>query len=518
MSKVSFKAKQGVYLTYQNYPYKSCQVFSEYIDNAIQSFEGNKNLLLMSDPNYKLRVDIEFDWGLNEDNIVVAKEVTIQDNAAGMTAQQFNEAFDLADNSVHRSGMNEFGVGMKAASCWLGNKWKIETTSITDNMSRMLDVNLKYVCDNQIDELDFVESRDDSGYHGTKITISDLWKTNVLKQSDLAGLIKSIASIYRYFLRNNEIQIFIGEKNHPEDAEMLTFQDYEVLNAPSYLQPNGESIEWKKPVSYQDLQGHGITGFIALLKDTAGEKRGVVFMRNHRVVMGFDPNDRTIGKVFMGQVGSKKYRRVFGELELTGFDVAFGKNQIIDTDLLESLCKVVAGSLTIQGTNLLTQGDKYKKNTTKKQEKNPKSQPQEAPEIPFPAHTPVPIPEPPKSDVLEEPSQKESLPKSANANRIFSSEKFKIEGVEYDFRMEEGTNSKDLFWNDVSEVSKHTLVCKVNVDHPFFKAFGTPTEQTLAILRTLSMAKYISSQTGNCSTMEMMNEFNNLIETLKLQK
>lgn len=53
MGKVSFKAKQGVYLTYKNYTYKAPQVFGEFIDNSIQSYENNKNPLLMSDSNYK---------------------------------------------------------------------------------------------------------------------------------------------------------------------------------------------------------------------------------------------------------------------------------------------------------------------------------------------------------------------------------------------------------------------------------------------------------------------------------
>lgn len=77
--------------------------------------------------------------------------------------------------------------------------------------------------------------------------------------------------------------------------------------------------------------------------------------------MGFDPKDRTIGKEFIGQIGSNKYRRVFGELEITGFKVAFGKNQVNDPGLLEALCKQAAGKLIVKGTNLLTQCDKYRK-------------------------------------------------------------------------------------------------------------------------------------------------------------
>lgn len=85
------------------------------------------------------------------------------------------------------------------------------------------------------------------------------------QKSDIGELIKSIASIYRYFIRRKEIQISIGE-------EILTFEDYEVLEAPSYKDLDGPDIKWTCPVTTDDRRGHGISGFVALLKDTADEK------------------------------------------------------------------------------------------------------------------------------------------------------------------------------------------------------------------------------------------------------
>ena len=144
---------------------------------------------------------------------------------------------------------------------------------------------------------------------------------------------------------------------------------------------------------------YGVSGFVSLLKDMDEEKRGVVIMRNHHVVMGFDPADRTIGKAFMGQAGSNKYRRVFGELEVTGFEVAFGKNQVIDLDQLETLMKAVAGKLKVNGVNLLTQCGKYtkkKKSPTPTPTPSPTPTPAPAPSpTPTPTPTPIPMPTPP---------------------------------------------------------------------------------------------------------------------------
>ncbi len=240
MAKISFKATQGVYLTYKNYPYKAAQVFGEFIDNSIQSFESNKSQLLNSDPHFVLRVDIGFEWAVDpEDNLVKASKITIADNAAGMTGERFAVAFNLADKDSFREGMNEFGIGMKAASAWFGNNWHVETKSITDNVSRVVDVDITKISDENIEELESLETIDDSKIHGTTILLTNLWPENAILKSNKEKLIKSIASIYRYYLRRGELQLFF-------DGDLLKFKDYDVLKAAPYTDPDGQEIEWKK--------------------------------------------------------------------------------------------------------------------------------------------------------------------------------------------------------------------------------------------------------------------------------
>lgn len=508
MGKISFKATQGVYLTYRSYPYKAPQVFGEFIDNSIQSFENNKNLLTVADPDYLLKVEINIEWAMDTDNVVKANKITIRDNAAGMTASQFAEAFDLANPRINRSGMNEYGVGMKAAASWLGNNWHVETTSITDNVTRVLDVDLTKITEENILELESKDTIDPVAKHGTVFIIHGLWPENAVKKSDIGDLIKSIASIYRYFIRRKEIQISIGE-------EILTFEDYEVLEAPSYKDLDGPDIKWTCPVTTDDRRGHGISGFVALLKDTADEKRGVVIMRNHRVVMGFDPKDRTIGKEFIGQIGSNKYRRVFGELEITGFKVAFGKNQVNDPGLLEALCKQAAGKLIVKGTNLLTQCDKYRKRS-KKPTPTPTTPvpptPTQVP-TPVPPTTPIPSTPAPLTPQPQVPASPAPIAPSLSSADTLATGKFKVNSNLYQFIMKPGTESSEMFWNDLSQKSNYVLLCKVNTEHPFFKSYGKPDKQLIAMMKALSIAKFKSSITGLSTAINMMNEFNQIINT-----
>lgn len=512
MAKISFKATQGVYLTYKNYPYKAAQVFGEFIDNSIQSFESNKSQLLNSDPNYVLRVDISFEWAVDpEDSLVKAKKITIADNAAGMTGERFAIAFNLADKNAFREGMNEFGIGMKAASAWFGNNWLVETKSITDNVSRVVDVDITKISDEDIEELDSLETIDDSKVHGTTIVLTGLWPENAILKNNKEKLIKSIASIYRYYLRRGELQLYI-------DGDLLAFKDYEVLKAPAYSEPNGADIEWKKYVEVDDHKGHKISGFIALLKDMSDEKRGVVFLRNHRVVLGFDPEDRTVGKDFIGQIGSAKYRRVYGELDLTGFKVSFGKNQVNNQELLESLCEGAVGKLKIGGVNLLTQAAKHK--TRKKSVPTPPTPPTPTPPAPTPTPTPQP-PTPPPTPTPPAPTPTPTPPgpiptppappTPAPSPVVLAKGKFTFDGVNYTINLVPGDESNELFWNDYSQIGAQTIVCKVNLEHPFFTAFGKPDKTTLQLIKALSIAKYKAMNDEGGSVTDMMNEFNDII-------
>lgn len=504
MAEIDIEVKQGILGTYHNYPYKSPQVFGEFIDNAIQSFEDNKNILT-ADPNYILKVAINIEWATSADNIVRAKTITIEDNSAGMTAEKFAEAFKSADPSTIRIGMNEFGMGMKVAACWFGKKWRVESKSLAEPETRILEIDVEKVSAENLKKLTSHETIDPSRKHGTKIVINDMWPQTQIKKDNEDYLIKGIASIYRYFIRRGEIEISVND-------HILTFDKYEVLKATPYTDSNAPEIEWSKNVTL-NLGRYGVSGFVALLKDMDEEKRGVVIMRNHRVVMGFDPSDRTIGKAFMGQVGSFKYRRVFGELEVTGFEAAFGKNQVIDLDQLEALMKAVAGKLIINGVNLLTQGGKYKKKSNASPTPTPSPSPQPNPHPqPTPAPTPAPQPNPtPAPSPVPTPPTPSSVALPAEG-------KFKFGGIDYKIKIEEGTESNELFWNDHSQINENILRCKVNTNHPFFAAYGEPTKQLVALIKALSIAKFKANKDHGGNVNAMMNEFNQVINNQSTQE
>ena len=502
MAEIDIEVKQGILATYHNYTYKPPQVFAEFIDNAIQSYEDNRNSLLDMYPDYKLRVDITIEWEEDAAHVWRACRVTVEDNAAGMTSEKFADAFKSADMNQIRGGMNEFGMGMKVAACWLGKKWRVESKSITEDVTHTLDVNVEDVSKHNIKQLTSKDTIEESRGHGTTIIIENMWPQ--IKKEKLNELKDGIASIYRYFLRRNEIQIFIN-------GQLLSFENYEVLKAPAYNNPMGPDIIWKKNIDV-DLDGTGrykATGFIALLKEMDDQQRGVVFLRRNRVVMGFDPSERSIGKRVMGQPGSFKYRRVFGELEISGFEVAFGKNQIIDIDQLEVLMQAVAGKAVIDGVNILTQGDRYRKRP------KPSSPPQHSTPPSAPSSTPPAV----SSPSVSTPPSTPPIPSTTSSNRptaLPAATTFQFGGNAWQFEMIETTDTDELFANDLSRKDDKVLVCRVNLNHPFFKAYGAPQKQTLALIRAFSIAIFKARTDGKGNVTKMMSEFDEIINDLKV--
>src|SRR5271155_4566393 len=91
--------------------YRPWFALAEFVDNAVQSFVANRAALqALHGPGFKLKVEI------NVDPTPPAR-LTVRDNAAGIAREDFPRAFRPAAIPPDRSGLSEFGMGMKSAAC-----------------------------------------------------------------------------------------------------------------------------------------------------------------------------------------------------------------------------------------------------------------------------------------------------------------------------------------------------------------------------------------------------------------
>lgn len=72
----SIKLNARVYGTYKSRPNTVPHALGEFIDNAIASYQQNKEQLAKNDSAYRLRIDIDIEWDENK----ATSKITIKDN------------------------------------------------------------------------------------------------------------------------------------------------------------------------------------------------------------------------------------------------------------------------------------------------------------------------------------------------------------------------------------------------------------------------------------------------------
>lgn len=375
IDKVSVRIGSQMYGRFEDLPNTVPHVLAEFVDNALQSFRDNRGELLAIDHNYKLRVIIKILWDENEAKMSQRKatKFIVEDNAGGIAANRFVNAFEPAKTPDNNTGLNEFGMGLKTAACWLGNKWVVHTKALGEGVSRIVSFDQALVTKNNLEEIDVKTQDADTNQHFTNIEIEVPTK-NVPTEKSLEKIKTELASIYRNSLRNDEFELYVN--NDP-----LSFTEYAILNAPYYKNPEGPSQVWKKDIDFA-FGPYKAKGFIGILRDLKSTQNGLVLSRRGRVIIGAEEDGRYFPKsIFGSSSGTFRYKRIFGELELEGFAVSFNKNDIQDKENLEMLMEALRDELREKDFDVLAQADNYRADNTARLVKKIVSRHDEAPKI-----------------------------------------------------------------------------------------------------------------------------------------
>lgn len=503
ISLVDISIGSNMYGRISDLPNTPSHVLAEFVDNAIQSYLDNKDYLCKLEPDYKLRIEIDMRWDDSDNKR--ASSIEIRDNAAGISESKYLDAFKLAHTPENNKGLNEYGMGMKTAALWLGEVWSVKTGALGENVARTITFDLNKVMANELKSLPVTAENKKPNAHFTHIRIED--PTNSSPTIKTLEKIKSeLSSIYRKWLRKDEVDIIVN-------GEKLYFKDFPVLIAPFARDPKGPAIEWKKDINFS-FGKYKARGFIGILKDINNANNGFVLLRRGRVVVGAETDGRYFPKSLSGTSGNFRYKRLFGELELEGFEVAFNKNDIQDRENLEALMDALRGEIHQKDFDLFTQAEEYRLDVrTKKINKlvrshNNSKKKGEIIEV-----------NPPKKNVEQNILGNNDLPKPTHAftepiviNQFVDI--YKIRGKEYKLEVKFVDQGKDLVWLDVSKKKDNIIICMINQNHPFFEYFE-PSKSIIAILKTMVLAKFTSKENGNDSTAEFFNDFNDYIKETK---
>ena len=509
--KVSVRIGPSMYGRFQDMRNDLSHILAEFVDNAIQSSRDRREDLLAIDPAYHLEVKIRIYWNeaFTKMSERKATKFVITDNAGGIAADRFIHAFEPASLPEDRTGLNEFGMGLKTAACWLGKKWVVRTKALGEGVERIVSFDQDLVIENNLEEVDVVERPSQKNEHYTIVEI-EASSENKLSERSLNKTKEELASIYRNSLRSDEMTLIVN--NDP-----LSFKDYVILNAPYVKNPDGPSFLWKKEIDFPFGKYHA-KGFIGILKEINSAQNGLVLLRRGRVIIGANYDGRYFPRCIFGASPSTfRYKRLFGELELEGFAVSFNKNDIQDKENLEMLMEVLKDELREKDHDILVQADDYRADNTAKKVKKIVSRHDEAPRA---KRVPVTIDTKPIEEKIRvaeaQPVVPEPVPEENVINEFKQHDIYEINNKLHRLIVKFVDEGPDLCWLGYSHDEPDAIVCNINVKHDFFKVFGEPTDPVIALLKTLAVARYTTEAVNNKTAMAMMDFFNEYIKKTKV--
>jgi hypothetical protein len=202
--------------------YKAWFALAEFIDNALQSAIANSEQLnLLHSGSFQLIVDVEID-------VTAPGKIVITDNAAGINLADFPRAFRAAQIPNDRSGLSEFGMGMKSAACWFAEKWSVRSKALGESVERTIHFDVNHIVENKIESLN-TEVREVAP--DTHYTVVHLRGLHHLPQGRTLGKIKDhLASIYRVYLRDKRLVLRLN--NEPlvyVSPDILKFKERQIL-------------------------------------------------------------------------------------------------------------------------------------------------------------------------------------------------------------------------------------------------------------------------------------------------
>lgn len=337
--------------------YKAWFAIAEFIDNALQSAIANgEQLKALDGDRFQLIVDVWLETTGHG-------QIVVTDNAAGIPTADFPRAFRAAQIPTDRSGLSEFGMGMKSAACWFAETWSVRSKAIGEMVERTIHFDVKHIVENKIESLHTEVRAADPATHYTVVSLRGL---HHLPQGRTVSKIKAhLASIYRVFLRDGRLLLRFND-------EPLTYQSPRILKSIRYVAPgivaqgdSAASVEWRKEVHLDFGEGQRVTGFAALREVGSTPLAGFALFRRDRLIIGSHDDTYRPPYIFK-QTNSYPYQRLFGELHVEGFEVSHTKDGFRWEEYEDIFLEFLKEALEEQSLDLLAQAENYRALPSKK--------------------------------------------------------------------------------------------------------------------------------------------------------
>ncbi len=340
---VPIRPKVGMYSAFARLNYKPWYAIAEFVDNALQSFLANRQALGEAGTR-ALRVQVRLDGDL----------IRISDDAGGIALGDMDRAFAPALPPPDRTGLSEFGIGMKAAACWFANRWVVRTSAFGDALEREIIFDVPEIVARGTEYLDVREREARPEDHYTVIELSDL---RVRPRGRTVGKIREhLASIYRVFLRRGDLELHYVT---PSISEMLQHQEPALLNAPYFREPDSKPRVWRTELDMDVGEGQRVWGWAGLLATASTTRAGFAVLRRDRLIEGSVDETWRPERIFRTP-NTYTYQRLVGELQVEGFNVSHTKDGVQWGDVEETVLDLLYELIDDEEMPLIRQAEGHR--------------------------------------------------------------------------------------------------------------------------------------------------------------
>jgi hypothetical protein len=451
----------------------------------VESFVKHRDALEAIDgAGVKLKVDITID-------VTSPPSISIRDNAAGIFESEYARAFRPAAVPPDRSGLAEFGMGMKSAACWFASRWRVRTSALGEPISRSIEFDIANIVNDDIHELTIREQPENPWRHYTEVVLEDVFHLPVGRT--VGKLKEHLADIYRVFVRQDLLDLRLND-------ERLLYDEPRVLRAPYFRDKTGPSQLWRKPIEFDFGNGLSVRGFAAIREVGNTAKAGFSLFRRRRVIEGTGDEGYRPAYIF-GSSNSYSYQRLFGELHLEGFEVSHTKDGFRWDDNEQPFLELLRDHLDSNELPLLKQAEGYRVRESRAHLISAARQAVTNTTQALSEHLPAVLPTVAEREPVDTPTE-EAPPQPTLANRQFN---ITFRDQVWSINVELTDDPAESQWLALTDIEAtrqqpRRLDIRVSIAHPFMVRFAqSDSEDVEALLRVgaaIALAEVLARDAG----------------------
>lgn len=309
MSPIQLQLGLEVIQSYRRLSYTAWHAIAELVDNSTQSYFDNREELdgALSASQEELTIGIVYDP--SEGGLL-----RVSDNAMGMSYDELVNALRVGFAPENTSGRSKYGMGMKTASCWIGNKWTVRTKKLGEVVEHNITVDVNKIAGGDNDLKHFSVEGKRKTDHYTVIEIKD--HNHVFRGRTIGKIKDFLRSIYRQDLRKNSVVI-----EWQGNALEWSDNDFPFLEAQ-------DGTTYKKDFQFT-VNEKKVRGWVGVLSRGSRAKAGFSILNADRVVRGW-PESWRPEKIYGFQGRNDLInQRLVGEIYLDDFEVSHTKDDIL---------------------------------------------------------------------------------------------------------------------------------------------------------------------------------------------